>query len=143
MRCEQTAPPFLPSRAHADLYDWAWDSKRRTESITSQIARGSDGNLFLYSVESRPSLRDSGDFYSWYEAGAGFEKPSLIISMKNDSKKLQVQDGEGQALARSKNRCAYLAVSLADGTGVDAVFLSLARLMLGDANVTVSGWKSV
>jgi hypothetical protein len=119
-------------------------------------------------VESRPSLRDNADFYSWYEAGAGFEKPSLIISMKNDcaflpcsrrrcllfpltapppflflAKKTQVQDGEGTALARSKNRCAYLAVSLVDGTGVDSVFLSLARLMLGDANVTVSGWKSV
>ena len=94
-------------------------------------------------MESRPSLRDSGDFYSWYEAGAGFEKPTLVVSMKNDSKKVQVQEGEGQALARGRKSSAYLAVSLADGSGVDGVFLALARLMLNDANVTVSGWKSV
>lgn len=56
---------------------------------------------------------------------------------------VQVQEGEGQALAKSRKNSAYLAISLADGTGVDLVFQSLARLMMGDPNITVSKWKSV
>jgi len=152
------------------FYDWAWAEKRRTVEISSQLARGRDGFLFLYDVQSRPSLKDSSgadsavdavhvirqhkqlsfslhysripDFYEWYERAAGFEKPSVVISMKNDSKKVQVQNAEGQALTRSRNRCSYVAVSLVDGSGVDDVVLAITRQMLGDANASVSSYKS-
>lgn len=81
------------------FYDWAWEEKRKNESINQQLMRGFDGSLFVYDVNLRQSKGDFIEFMDWYQRAAGYDKPCLIIGNKNDSKKKAVQDGEGQALA--------------------------------------------
>jgi hypothetical protein len=74
--------------------------------------RGSDGALFLYDVTDRRSMRDFVDFSDWYQRAAGFDKPWLIVSNKNDQKKKAVQDNEGSALASKGDKRGYVAISL-------------------------------
>ena len=61
--------------------------------------RGFDGSLFVYDVNARQSKNDFSDHMDWYQRAVGFEKPCMIVSNKNDSKKKAVQEGEGQSLA--------------------------------------------
>ena len=81
------------------FYDWAWAEKRKTEDINRQLARGKDGAIFVYDVTEKRSKTDFFDFNDWYERAAGFDKPWIIISNKNEQKKHSVLEGEGQALA--------------------------------------------
>ena len=81
------------------LYDWAWAEKRKDEDISRQLAKGSDGAVFVYDVTEKRSKTDFYDFNDWYERAAGFDKPWMIISNKNEQKKHSVLEGEGQALA--------------------------------------------
>jgi len=120
------------------FHDWAWAEKRREVDISRQLARGSDGALFLYDVTAKRSRSDFSDFNDWYERSAGFDKPMMIIANKNDQKKKVVQDTEGQALANKGDRRCFVAISLVDDTGVDEVMLSLSRLMMQDLNLVVS-----
>lgn len=123
------------------FYDWAWVEQRKEIEVNvfnQHIAAGHDGAVFMYSVTSKESRKDFEFFYDWYERAAGFDKPWLIISSKNDQKKRQVNDEEGRALANKGNRRSYVPVSLVDDTGVDDVVVSLARIMLSDTNLTVS-----
>ena len=48
------------------MYDWAWEAKKRTEgSITSQLAKGKDGFVFMYDVQSKSSKQHAPDYISW------------------------------------------------------------------------------
>ena len=121
------------------FFDWGWEQKRREQNINQQLMKGNDGALFMYDVTERRSLQDFTSFSDWYQRAAGFDKPFLIISNKNDQKKRAVQDGEGQAVARAGDRRDYIALSLVDDTGVDELMVSLCRLMLQDVNLSVVG----
>jgi small GTP-binding protein len=125
-----------------NLFDWAWEEIRKTQNINQQLMRGSDGCIFLYDVNHRQSKSDFGDHLDFYQRAAGFEKPCLIVSNKNDSKKKAVQDGEGQALAAKGDKRGYCAISLADDTGIDDLVLAVAKLILADPNVSVSSFKA-
>lgn len=81
------------------FYDWAWAEKRKDEDISRHLAKGSDGAVFVYDVTEKRSKVDFYDFNDWYERAAGFDKPWIIISNKNEQKKHSVLEGEGQALA--------------------------------------------
>lgn len=89
------------------FYDWAWAEKRKHEDINRQLARGSDAAVFVYDVTEKRSKVDFYDFNDWYERAAGFDKPWVIISNKNEQKKHSVLEGEGQALA-NKGGCHFL-----------------------------------
>lgn len=122
------------------IYDWAWEVKRRDESINQQLMRGNDAGIFVYDVTDRRTYRDFVEYSDWYQRAAGFDKPWLCVSNKNDQKKKIVQDAEGQALARAGDRRSYVGVSLVDDTGFDEFVLSLARLMMQDLNLSVSSF---
>lgn len=81
------------------FYDWAWAEKRKDQDINRQLAKGSDGAVFVYDVTEKRSKTDFYDFNDWYERASGFDKPWIIISNKNEQKKHAVLEGEGQALA--------------------------------------------
>jgi GTPase SAR1 family protein len=85
------------------FYDWAWAEKRKDEDISRHLAKGSDGAVFVYDVTEKRSKVDFYDFNDWYERAAGFDKPWIIISNKNEQKKHSVLEGEGQALASKGN----------------------------------------
>jgi GTPase SAR1 family protein len=123
-----------------NIYDWAWEAKRAVENINPQLAKGRDGGIFVYDCTDRRTHRDFAEYADWYSRAAGFDKPWLIISNKNDQKKKAVQDTEGEALARAGDRRGFAAVSLVDNTGIDDVVLTLARIMTGDLNLTVSSY---
>ena len=119
------------------LYDWAWEQKRREQSINQQLMRGSDGAVFVFDVTDRKSKNDFDDYLDWYQRSAGFDKPWIIVSNKNDQKKRAVQEGEGQSLASRGDRRAYVPISLVDDVGIDDVALSICRIMLQDLNATL------
>lgn len=125
-----------------NLYDWAWDTKRKTESINQQLMRGNDGAIFVYDVTERRSKTDFIEFSDWFNRAAGFEKPFLIVSNKNDSKKRAVQDEEGRALASKGDRRSYVAISLVDDTGIDEFSSTLCKLMVNDMNITATSFCS-
>lgn len=79
---------------------------------------------------------------SWYELAAGFDKPVIVVSNKNDQKKKSVRDDEGHSLASSGDRRAYAPISLADDEGVDDLVLALVRVMMGDPNISFGSGKS-
>lgn len=89
------------------FYDWAWEEKRKSESINQQLMRGCDGSIFIYDVNSRQSKSDFPEYMDWYQRAAGYDKPCMIVGNKNDSKKKAVQDGEGPALASKGNFASY------------------------------------
>lgn len=53
------------------LFDWAWEVKRRDESINQQLMRGSDGAVFVYDVTDRRTIRDFLEHVDWYQRAAG------------------------------------------------------------------------
>ena len=53
----------------------------------------------MYDITHKRTKTDFVDFNDWYERAAGFDKPYIIISNKNEQKKRAVLDEEGQALA--------------------------------------------
>lgn len=77
----------------------------------------------------------------WFQRAAGFEKPCLIVSNKNDSKKKAVQDHEGQSLASKGDRRGYVPISLVDDSGIDEFMLMLSKLMLSDPNISMQSFK--
>ncbi len=77
-----------------NLYDWAWEEVRKSQSINQQLMRGSDGCIFVYDVNHRQSKSDFTDQMDLYSRASGFGKPILIVSNKNDSKKKAVQEGK-------------------------------------------------
>ena len=95
------------------FYDWAWAEKRKNEDINRQLARGSDGAVFIYDVTEKRSKVDFYDFNEWYERAAGFDKPWIIISNKNEQKKHSVLDGEGQALANKGDNW-FMSLTISD-----------------------------
>ena len=123
------------------LYDWAWQQKLREGSINQQLMRGNDGQIFMYDVTDRRSRTDFVDYNDWYGRAAGFDKPCLVVSSKNDQKKRAVQEGEGQALAAKGDRRGYAALNLVDDEGVDELVTQLARIFSQDPNVNVVSWK--
>lgn len=124
-----------------NIYDWAWEEKRREACINQQLMKGRDGALFVYDVTDRRSKSAFNDFSDWYQRAAGYEKPWMIVSTKNDQKKHAVQDGEGRSLARDGTRRMYAPINLVDEEGgVDDMVLALARLMVDDLNLVVSGF---
>jgi hypothetical protein len=92
-------------------------------------------------VTDRRSKSDFLDYNDWYGRAAGFDKPCLIVSSKNDQKKRAVQESEGQALAAKGDRRAYVALNLVDDEGCDDIVLQLVRLMTGDANINVASYS--
>jgi len=56
--------------------------------------RGKDGAVFVYDVTEKRSRTDYVDYADWYNRAAGFDKPYLIVSNKNDQKKKAVTDGK-------------------------------------------------
>lgn len=121
------------------LYDWAWDEKRvELGSINQQLMKGRDGAIFVFDCTDKRTLRDFSEQCDWYQRAAGFDKPCIIVSNKNDQKKKAVQEGEGQAVARHGENRGYASISLADDTGIDDVIVAVARLVLKDVNLTVS-----
>lgn len=126
------------------IYDWAWTEKARdVSSLSPYLSKGKDGSVFMFSVTSKKSLSDFRDLYDIYERASGFDKPCLIISNKNDQKKKQVGDGEGQSLANKGNSRAYVAISLTDDSGVGDVFVALLRLLTKDLILTISSVRLV
>jgi GTP-binding protein EngB required for normal cell division len=121
------------------FYDWAWEQKRKDENINQQLMRGSQGAWFLFDVTDRRSLTDFTDYADWYQRAAGFEKPWVIVSNKNDQKKRAIQDGEGPALARKADHRAYVSLNLVEDTGVDELLATTAKLMMKDVNLTLAG----
>lgn len=121
------------------FYDWGWEQKRRDQSINQELMRGSDGVLFLYDVTNRRSMSEFREFADWYQRAAGFDKPCLIISNKNDQKKKAVQDNEGAALAGKGDKRGYVAISLVDDTGLDDLVSMLSKIMMQDVNLSISG----
>ena len=103
--------------------------------------RGNDGQIFMYDVTDRRSRTDFVDYNDWYGRAAGFDKPCLVVSSKNDQKKRAVQEGEGQALAAKGDRRGYAALNLVDDEGVDELVTQLARIFSQDPNVNVMSWK--
>jgi hypothetical protein len=77
------------------------------------------GGVFVYDVTDKRTLRDFPEHCDWYQRAAGFDKPWLVVSNKNDQKKRVVTDQEGQAVARAGDRRIYAAVSLVDDTGIE------------------------
>jgi GTPase SAR1 family protein len=121
------------------LYDWAWDEKRvELGSINQQLMKGRDGAIFVFDCTDKRTLRDFSEQCDWYQRAAGFDKPWIIVSNKNDQKKKAVQEGEGQAVARHGESRGYASISLADDTGIEDVIVTMARLVLKDVNLTVS-----
>ena len=124
-----------------NLFDWCWEEKKRElDNINQQLMLGRDGMIFVYDVNEKRSIRDFGDYVQWYERAAGFEKPMLVVSSKNDSKKKVTTDGEGNALARAGHHRSYVATSCEDVSGLDDMVSGLAKLLLHDANVAVSSY---
>jgi len=121
-----------------NFYDWAWEQKRRDQNINQQLMKGADGAIFIYDVTDRRSKTDFTDLADWYQRAAGFDKPQVIVSNKNDQKKHAVTDGEGQALARQGDGRIFVPISLADDTGVEDVMAAAAKLMMRDLNLTLS-----
>lgn len=125
-----------------NLFDWNWDVKRKSENINQQLMRGPDGVVFLYDIGDRRSKSDFVEFSDWYSRAAGFDKPCIIVSTKNDSKKRAVQDDEGKAMATKGDRRAYVPVSLVDDTGIDEFCSTLCKLMMNDLNITATSYSA-
>ena len=125
-----------------NLFDWNWDVKRKSENINQQLMRGPDGMVFLYDIGERRSKSDFAEFSDWYSRAAGFDKPLLIVSTKNDSKKRAVQDDEGKAMATKGDRRAYVPVSLVDDTGIEEFCSTLCKLMMNDLNITATSYSA-
>ena len=99
--------------------------------------------MFVFDVTDRRSKGDFPEHSDWYQRAAGFDKPWLLISNKNDQKKKAVQDGEGQALARAGHRRDFVAISLVDDSGIDDMMLMLSKLMMQDVNLSMtSGFRA-
>lgn len=110
-----------------NFFDWDWEEKRKEVNaglFSQQLMRGKDGAIFVYDVTDRRSKNEFAEFSDWYHRSAGFDKPWLIISNKNDQKKRAIQEGEGQALARAGDRRGYVAVSLVDDTGAMHIYVT-------------------
>lgn len=122
-----------------NFYDWAWEQKRKDQNINQHLMRGRDGALFLYDVTDRRTIRDFPDYCDWYERATGFDKPYIIVSNKNDSKKHAVDAGEGQGLAKKGDHRAFVAISLVDDTGLDDLLLTTAKVMMKDLNINLTG----
>jgi len=123
-----------------NLFDWAWDVKRKSENINQQLMRGSDGVIFMYDITERRSKTEYSEHMDWFSRAAGFEKPCIILSNKNDSKKRAVQDDEGKALATKGDKRSYVPISLVDDTGIDEFCTAICKLMLNDLNVTATSY---
>lgn len=122
------------------FYDWSWVDRRRevdTNVFNHHIASGRDGALFMYSVTHKETKKDFEFFLDWYQRAAGFEKPWIIVSNKNDSKKKTVSDEEGKSLANKGNQRVYVPISLVDDTGIDELIINMCRLLTNDANMTI------
>jgi GTPase SAR1 family protein len=125
-----------------NLFDWAWEEIKRDQNINQALMRGHDGAIFMYSVDDRRSKGDFQDYSDWYQRAAGYDKPWLIVSNKNDLHKKTVSEDEGHALARGGSNRHYAAISLVDDAGVEDFVLSLAKMMLGDVNVSLTSSDS-
>lgn len=124
-----------------NLFDWAWEEKRReVGDINQQLMRGKDGVVFMYDVTDRRSKTAFVDFSDWYQRAAGFDKPCLIVSTKNDQKKHVLTEDDGKRLARDGARRAFVPVNLVDDVGVDDAVLALTRIMMDDLNLTMSSF---
>lgn len=122
-----------------NLFDWSWEEKRRElGDINQQLMRGRDGMIFVYDVTNKRSKTAMVDFSDWYQRAAGFDKPCLIVSTKNDQKKHIVTEDEGRRLAKAGPRRAFVPINLVDDIGVDEMITSLTRIMMDDLNITIS-----
>lgn len=121
------------------FYDWAWEQKRKDENINQQMMRGNCGALYVFDVTDRRSLSDFTDYADWYQRAAGFNKPWILVSNKNDQKKRAIQETEGPALARKGENRGYAMISLADDTGLDEMMLTTAKMMMKDVNLSMTG----
>lgn len=118
------------------LWDWAWYEKQKVNgSINNELKFGKDGCIFMYDVTNRKSLSDLNEFSDWYQRAAGFEKPVVVVSNKNEQKKKSVQDTEGAALSRRAAHRVFCPISLVENTGVEEFVLSMVRLITSDAGV--------
>lgn len=119
-----------------NIFDWDWEQKRKDVNaslFSQQLMKGKDGAIFIYDVTDRRTKSEFAEFSDWYHRSAGFDKPWLIISNKNDQKKKAIQDGEGQALAKAGDRRGYVAVSLVEDTGdkltnIYSSFINIVRI---------------
>ncbi len=127
-----------------NLYDWAWMEKAKEEvNISSAIAKGKDAAVFVMSVTHKTSKTDFPDYSSNYERSVGYDKPWLMVSNKNDSKKRALQDSECSSLTRGGPNRAYVAISLVDDTGIDELKEALARILMKEVTLTVSKSRPV
>ena len=101
--------------------------------------KGKDGALFMYDITDRRTIRDFPDYSDWYERAAGFDKPYIIVSNKNDQKKRAVEDHEGKGLANKGDHRAFVPISLVDDTGLDDMILATAKVMMKDSNIALTG----
>ena len=68
------------------------------------MALGRDAAIYMLSVTRKTTKTESLDFNSRYERSAGYDKPFLIVSNKNDQKKKAISDAEAASLAKGKDR---------------------------------------
>ena len=125
--------------------DWGWTEMRKESSandFNQQLMRGSDGCIFIYDICERRSKSDHVEFNDWYSRACGFERPQIIVSNKNDSKKVAVTDAEGKALAAKGDRRGYVAISLVEDTGIDEFCSTLLKIMCGDLNVNCTSYRT-
>lgn len=134
-----------------NLYDWNWEVQKRDRNINGQLmkvfftlelkpcnfdSQGRDGAVFVYDITHRRSKDDFVTQMGWYEMAAGFDKPVIIVSNKNDQKKKSIRDEEGQAMADHGNNRAFVPISLVDETGLDDLVLAITRVMTGDLGLS-------
>lgn len=120
-----------------NLYDWTWEEARKDHDINKPLARGKDGAIFCYDVTRRQSLSDFQDHHEWYQRASGFDKPWLILSLKNDQKKKAVEDVQGKSLTKKGPNRMFAVIDLVDDVGVDEVALNLAKMFTNDSNLSL------
>lgn len=125
------------------LHDWAWEEKKKSQNINQQLMRGRDAAFFVYDVTDKRTKQEFSEFADWYQRAAGFGKPWVIISNKNDQKKRAVNDDEGKALARQGDKRVFCPVNLVDDTGLDDLIIATVRMLMDDVNMTVQSFQVI
>jgi hypothetical protein len=125
------------------LHDWAWEEKKKGQNINQQLMRGRDAAFFVYDVTEKRTKQEFSEFADWYQRAAGFAKPWVIVSNKNDQKKRAVNDDEGKALARQGDKRVFCPVNLVDDVGLDDLVTATVRLLMDDVNMTVHYFKAI
>ena len=122
---------------HKKLRLQIWDTlgaEKLTDSLPRLLYRNCAAVIFVFSVSEKRSFLDMPDWITRAEQETGLPCPVLVGNKIDLHKERTVPDSLGSELARD-NHMPFFRTSAKTGFGVEAVFESIARVLL-DSSVT-------